>query len=64
MIEHLAAASNRSLTKSIKEGWVGKPKGMLQVLWERGFIDPAIGWHNYMLNGKKDNFDNVILPPA
>jgi hypothetical protein len=23
----------------ILEGWYGKPKGMLQVLWERGFID-------------------------
>jgi hypothetical protein len=25
----------------IKKGWVGKPKGMLQMLWERGFIDPS-----------------------
>jgi hypothetical protein len=23
----------------IKEGWEGKPKGLLQVLWERGLID-------------------------
>ena len=22
-----------------KEGWLNKPKGLLQVLWERGFID-------------------------
>jgi hypothetical protein len=29
-------------TKIINEGWNGKPKGMLQILWERGFIDPAI----------------------
>jgi hypothetical protein len=26
----------------IREGWAGKPKGMLQILWERGFIDPSI----------------------
>ena len=23
----------------IMEGWIGKPKGMLQILWEHGFID-------------------------
>ena len=22
-----------------EEGWLGKPKGPLQVLWERGWID-------------------------
>ena len=26
----------------VHEGWVGKPKGMLQILWERGFIDTSI----------------------
>jgi hypothetical protein len=39
----------------------GKPKGMLQVLRERGFIDPAKrkeGGHT--INGKKDAFGNVI----
>jgi hypothetical protein len=30
------------MTETILEGWSGKPKGMLQILWERGFIDPAI----------------------
>ena len=24
--------------KTVK-GWVGNPKGVLQILWERGFID-------------------------
>ena len=28
-------------TKKIVKGWVGKPKGIFQVLWERGFIDPS-----------------------
>jgi hypothetical protein len=23
----------------VKEGWLGKPKGMLQILWECGWID-------------------------
>ena len=27
------------VTETIKEGWQGKPKGMLQILWERGFIE-------------------------
>jgi hypothetical protein len=45
----------------VEEGWVGKPKGMLQVLWERGFIDPEKGWNDYTLRGKKDNFGSVIF---
>jgi hypothetical protein len=27
--------------ETILEGWVGKAKGMFQVAWERGFIDPV-----------------------
>mmetsp|Transcript_33711 Transcript_33711/g.81741 ORF Transcript_33711/g.81741 Transcript_33711/m.81741 type:complete len:122 (+) Transcript_33711:463-828(+) len=30
------------MRRKVKEGWMGKPKGMLQVLWERGFIDPTV----------------------
>ena len=26
--------------KKVQEGWEGKAKGRLQVLYERGFIDP------------------------
>jgi hypothetical protein len=29
-------------TEAVIEGWLGKPKGLLQVAWERGFIDPTI----------------------
>ncbi len=29
-----------SASEKILEGWQGKVKGLLQVLWERGFIDP------------------------
>jgi hypothetical protein len=25
----------------VVEGWENRPKGVLQILWERGFIDPA-----------------------
>jgi hypothetical protein len=27
--------------EEVIEGWYGKPKGLLQVLWERGFIDES-----------------------
>jgi len=51
-------------TETINEGWMGKPKGMLQVLWERGFIDPAIELSKveafYTNDGKKDAFGNLI----
>jgi hypothetical protein len=26
----------------IEKGWIGQPKGMLQILWEYGFIDPSV----------------------
>jgi len=26
----------------IEEGWVGKPKGLGQIAWERGLLDPAV----------------------
>ena len=42
----------------LREGWKGKPKGMLQVLWERGFIDPDKNVREYTLNGKKINKDS------
>jgi hypothetical protein len=35
------------------QGWQGKPKGMLQVLWERGFIDQE-NLAQYTVNGRKD----------
>jgi hypothetical protein len=41
--------------KKIKEGWAGKPKGSLQILYERGFIDPN-NWKDYNAEGKKDEY--------
>jgi hypothetical protein len=43
----------------VVEGWEGKPKGMLQILWERGFVDPSKKKENYTLQGKKDAFGKV-----
>ena len=40
------------------EGWVGKPKGMLQILWERGHIDPTMTrqeiLRKYSVHGKRE----------
>ena len=41
-LERIAKTKNIEFTYEYlvkKEGWMGKPKGLLQVLWERGFID-------------------------
>ena len=46
----------------VNEGWEGKAKGMLQILWERGFIDPGkTNKSDYTLKGKKDAYGNIIL---
>ncbi len=51
-------------TETILEGWSGKPKGMLQILWERGFIDPAIEPAKeeafYNNDGKEEAVQNLI----
>ena len=48
----------------MEEGWVGKPKGMLQILYERGFIDPSLSAkeikEKFSANGKKDADGNII----
>jgi hypothetical protein len=55
---------HQSMTDKIREGWAGKPKGMLQILWERGFIHPSIentrAAEYYTNDGKKDAFGNLI----
>jgi hypothetical protein len=45
--------------EKIKEGWEGKAKGLLQVLWERGLIDGA-NFKQYSLTGKRDEFGIVV----
>jgi hypothetical protein len=47
----------------VKEGWLGKPKGLFQILWERGWIDPDKQYKDYTLDGKahwKDDRGEVL----
>jgi hypothetical protein len=44
----------------IIEGWIGKPKGIYQVLMERGWLDPN-NLHQYTMNGQKDEY-GIIRP--
>jgi hypothetical protein len=36
----------------LKHGWLNKPKGLLQLPWEGGFIDPSKPPKNYVVDGK------------
>ena len=47
--------------KKIREGWANEPKGMLQILWERGCIDPQKGVSDYAVNVKKDKDKNKTI---
>ena len=44
----------------VKEGWVGKSKGLLQVLWERGFIDTS-NLSRYTPTGRKKELGNIDM---
>jgi hypothetical protein len=37
----------------VAQGWEGQPKGLMQVLWERGLIDTS-SLEQYTLDGRKD----------
>ena len=52
------AIETKELIERKKVGWVGKSKGLLQVLWERGFIDET-SIEKYKLTGKNDDFGIV-----
>ena len=44
-------------TVKVKEGWAQKQKGLLQVLWERGFINTSKNVKSYYtINGTKNTF--------
>ena len=49
------------ISQKILEGWEGKPKGLLQVLWERGWIDNSDdkAIQNYTIGGRKNEFNLV-----
>ena len=54
-VQELATSQNLPITveeNDIIKGWVGKPKGMRQVLWERGLLDPHV---TYVAKIKKDD---------
>jgi hypothetical protein len=42
-----------------KKGWIRQPKGLLQVLWERGWIDEQQA-DEYTVNVAKDNDGQVV----
>ncbi len=46
--------------QKIQEGWAGKPKGLLQVAYERGLIEEHDAWKRYTISGRKDNFGNLL----
>ena len=53
----LCRNNNLPLKKSqliVDEGWLNKPKGALQVLWERDWIDPKKSHTYYTKNGHTD----------
>jgi hypothetical protein len=52
--------SSKVTTAKVIEGWQGKAKGLMQILFERGIIDD----HNlekYTMNGRQDVFGVLIL---
>ncbi len=54
-IQELAISRDIPITvveDDIIEGWVGKPKGIRQVLWERGLLNPEI---TYVAKIKEDD---------
>jgi len=48
----------------IIQGWMNKPKGLLQILWERGWIDPNENLNDYVKEKRKKWLDarGNILP--
>ena len=51
------------INNKILEGWEGKSKGLLQILWERGWINNENNkaYHNYTITGKKNEY-NLLMP--
>jgi len=61
-VQEIAALHNVPITveeDDVVEGWVGKPKGQRQILWERGLLDPAITYVT-KLKAKDDNADGKV----
>ena len=76
-LKELATIHGVSLTHVkvyVNEGWFGKAKGLLQVIWERGWIDPSkckeqvdkerikvINTSYYTLSGRKETATGQIV---
>jgi len=52
--------SSKVTSAKVVEGWQGKAKGLLQVLWKRGFIDTT-NLEKYTMNGRQDA-SGVLMP--
>lgn len=60
-LQKMCKANDIAITRevpNIDEGWLDKPKGALQVLFERGWIDPNTEPKEYTMKGKVDEFGN------
>jgi len=62
-------ASRHGISSKVEEdeilqGWISKPKGLLQVLWECGWINPSKKLQNYVVDKKQKSLDPAgnILP--
>ena len=52
--------TTKEIPKVTREGWYGKAKGLLQVLWERGYID-GDNLKMYTMHGPHDEDGNIQL---
>lgn len=50
-------------TENMREGWMGKATGMLQVAWEQGLVNPA-QWSEYQVNTPSDAFGAKVKSPS
>ena len=48
-----------NVLKFLVKGWQGEPKGLLQFLWERGFIDPSNPKSYYAMKITRDDHQNI-----
>jgi hypothetical protein len=62
-LQRLCILNNVPIEMSIEgivEGWEGRAKGMLQILFRRGMIDPS-KMTNYTVDGRNDAFGNLMV---
>jgi hypothetical protein len=60
----LCSPRNISITvqeQEVKGGWLGKPKGMLQILWERGWINSSKAVTARSMRYSKDEKKKILV---